>query len=505
MKPIKKFSTEMNQPKSILESLDSKALDELIKGMGFKDIHELKREKNLLSKLEALLKEVNPKQDISEDDAEEIVDDIKKKGEPKSLEDVMGEKEPETPVGKPEEIEEEEETEDKEETEEESDEDEMDKKEDSEDKAEVEVEVEDSEDNKDTEDKVEVEVEVEDDKESEDDEVEAEEESEKTPKATRRIMTFEDFVQEETKTINKNVSYRDDDEEKEDYAVVVASKDNDMEVEETVSTTKSAVKSFSQFVNEAYVKKSAVKEAFTFADAVDTAGEDVKKNEKGIASALKALKARTASDISIMTDTTEDDGLFDAIEGMKELSINSSIYDNAYLGKYKGKDVVVFGDGEDLFAYVKEGVGEVITKIEGDEIADEVAGADGIAIPTMKGDGSETAAGIAGDIMAMGKPEEKKEEEGEELVTKDQEITKEPETSKDEAETQGKVVVKESVNEAEIKSDEEFKEYAFAVLQQAFGDDFDEAKAQEVVDGLISKYSGDYGAMVGALQSTMGS
>ena len=48
MKPIKKFSTEMNQPKSILESLDSTALDELIKGMGFKDIHELKREKNLL-------------------------------------------------------------------------------------------------------------------------------------------------------------------------------------------------------------------------------------------------------------------------------------------------------------------------------------------------------------------------------------------------------------------------------------------------------------------------
>ena len=301
MKPIKKFSTEMNQPKSILESLDSKALDELIKGMGFKDIHELKREKNLLSKLEALLKEVNPKQDISEDDAEEIVDDIKKKGEPKSLEDVMGEKEPETPVGKPEEIEEEEETEDKEETEEESDEDEMDKKEDSEDKAEVEVEVEDSEDNKDTEDKVEVEVEVEDDKESEDDEVEAEEESEKTPKATRRIMTFEDFVQEETKTINKNVSYRDDDEEKEDYAVVVASKDNDMEVEETVSTTKSAVKSFSQFVSEAMVDK-------------------------------------------------------------------------------------------------------------GPELKDEEASADSIVVPIAKGDGSETAAGIAGDIMAMGKPEEKKEQ-----------------------------------------------------------------------------------------------
>jgi ribonucleoside-diphosphate reductase alpha chain len=57
MKSIKKFSTEMNQPKSILESIDSKALTELINGMGFKDIHELKKEKALLTKLEALLKE----------------------------------------------------------------------------------------------------------------------------------------------------------------------------------------------------------------------------------------------------------------------------------------------------------------------------------------------------------------------------------------------------------------------------------------------------------------
>lgn len=384
MKPIKKFSTEMNQPKSILESLDSKALDELIKGMGFKDVHELKREKNLLSKLEALLKEVNPKQNISEDDAEEIEDDIKKKGEPKSLEDVTGEKEPETPVGKPEEIEEEEKSEDKEETEEESDEDEM---EGSKDK--VEVEVEDSTKDKDSSDKVEVEVEVED---------EAEEESAQTPKATRKIMTFEDFIQEETKTVNKNVSYRDDDEEKEDYALPVAdSKDNDMEVEETVSTSNAAVKSFSQFVAEAMVDK-------------------------------------------------------------------------------------------------------------GPELKDEEESADNTVVPIAKGDGPESAAGIAGDIMAMGKPEEKKEEEGEELVTKDQKITKDPETSKDDVNAQGTVVVGESViNEEDITTDEQFKEYAFAILQKAFGDEFDEAKAQEVVDGLTSKYSGDYGAMVGALQSTMGS
>ena len=60
------------------------------------------------------------------------------------------------------------------------------------------------------------------------------------------------------------------------------------------------------------------------------------------------------------------------------------------------------------------------------------------------------------------------------------------------------------VNEAEVKSAEDFKEYAVSVLQQAFGEDYDEAKAMEVIDGLISKHGEDYGAMVGALQSSLG-
>ena len=65
--------------------------------------------------------------------------------------------------------------------------------------------------------------------------------------------------------------------------------------------------------------------------------------------------------------------------------------------------------------------------------------------------------------------------------------------------------VKESVvNEAEIKSDEEFQEYAFTVLKKAFGDDFDEAKGQEIVDGILSKSDGDYGAAVGMLTSSLG-
>lgn len=61
-----------------------------------------------------------------------------------------------------------------------------------------------------------------------------------------------------------------------------------------------------------------------------------------------------------------------------------------------------------------------------------------------------------------------------------------------------------SINEAEIKSDDEFKEYVTAVLKKAFGKDFDQAKADEVANGLIQKHKGDYGAMVGALQSSMG-
>lgn len=65
--------------------------------------------------------------------------------------------------------------------------------------------------------------------------------------------------------------------------------------------------------------------------------------------------------------------------------------------------------------------------------------------------------------------------------------------------------VQESVvNEAEIKTDEEFKEYAFTVLKKAFGDDFDEAKGEEVVDGILKNSDGDYGAAVGMLTSSLG-
>jgi hypothetical protein len=112
------------------------------------------------------------------------------------------------------------------------------------------------------------------------------------------------------------------------------------------------LQTLNEFVNEDNMTK------FTFDDAVDTAGELVRDEEKGIASALKALGAKKGVEISILTDTTEDDGedLYDAIKKMKTLPIKSNVYDKAYHGKYKGKNVVVFDGGEDLFAYVKESV-----------------------------------------------------------------------------------------------------------------------------------------------------
>lgn len=61
------------------------------------------------------------------------------------------------------------------------------------------------------------------------------------------------------------------------------------------------------------------------------------------------------------------------------------------------------------------------------------------------------------------------------------------------------------LNEAEVKSDAEFKEYAFSVLKKAFGDEFDEAKAQDVVDGILDKCGDDYGACVGMLNKSLGS
>jgi hypothetical protein len=64
--------------------------------------------------------------------------------------------------------------------------------------------------------------------------------------------------------------------------------------------------------------------------------------------------------------------------------------------------------------------------------------------------------------------------------------------------------VSEAVNEADVTDKEGFKKYIYALYKKAFADDFDETKADDVVNGLIKKYKTDWGAMIGAAQSSLG-
>ena len=586
MKPIKKFSMMSKAEGSINESADVNhdAVMDLVKKMGYESVEELKKEKNLLTKLEGLLKDVSPKDDISEDEleedrAEDIADEVKKKGEPKSLE--SEEDKDEDKVGTEGEVAE-------------TDEVEEDTADDIEDEVLAKGEPKDIEDK--AGDKVSDDPAITADVPAEADEVEDEEgvevaaEEEETPAATKRIMAFEDFIKEKEVTVNKNVKYHDDDEEKEDYSVVAASAkppaedddedegeddekkgdeledkgdkkvdseddkekadhykgavksddkqidalkkdvEYDKEEEEDAEKNESKIMSFSTFVNEAYDRvvfggdkgdKSKTHDGEDFEDEDEDDKKDESANEKYddvVLGGNKGDKSKTHDGEDFEDDDEKDE------------SANEK-YDDVVLGGNKGDkskthDGEDFEDDDEKDESVEEAVGEVITKVEGDEIKDEEAGDDGIAIPVIKGDGPETAAGIAGDMMDMGKPKSI-EGKGKELITPDQKIT---DVVKGEADDKadGTEIVKEEeevlpddsiaekfrklannklgkVNEAEIKSADQFKEYAMKMLKDAFGDDFDETKATETADGLIDKYGEDYGAMVGALQSTMGS
>lgn len=471
MKPIKKFSTITTANDSILESatVNHDAVMDLVKKMGYESVEELKKEKNLLSKLEALLKDFTPKQDISEDEieedrAEDIEDELKKKGEPRSLEGEEGKKEEDDEVGATGEVAE-------------TDEVEEDKAKDIEDEVLAKGEPKDLEDK--AGDKVSDDPAITDEVPGEADDEDAGkdvEEEEETPAATRRIMAFEDFIKEKEVTVNKNVKYHDDDEEPEDYAVPVAASADPLAEEDDEE--------------EIEHDKDAAEDDYAHAEDLKKDAADDKRDED-----------------ELEDDDDDDDDIHHKKEESRIMSFSK------YVNEAYGSD-----EDEEMEESDEEEVTEEVDN--GPELKDETTDDNGITISVAKGDGAETAAGIAGDIMDMGKPEEEPDSKGEELVTKDQNITTTPETAKDEADVQGTVVVKEEeeveaeeeeaveeakISEKEIKSDEEFEEYANAILKDAHGEDFDEAKAKEVIDGLKSKYSGDYGAMVGALQSTMGS
>ena len=510
MKPIKKFSLMAKADDSINESADPNhdAVMDLVKKMGYESVEELKKEKNLLTKLEGLLKDVSPKDDISEDEleedrAEDIADEVKKKGEPKSLE--SEEDKDEDKVGTDGEVAE-------------TDEVEEDSAKDIEDEVLAKGEPKDVEDK--AGDKVSDDPEITAEVPAEADEVEDEEgvevaaEEEETPAATKRIMAFEDFIKEKEVTINKNVKYHDDDEEKEDYSVVAASADAISEDDEDKGMEDE-------------------KEGDELEDKGDKKVDSEDDKEKA-----DHYKGAVKSDDSEI-DALKKDAEYDEEEEKKDESRIMS-FSNFVTESYDEEEVEEEEEIEAEEEAVEEAVGEVITKVTGDEIADEEAGDDGLAIPAEKGDGSETAAGIAGDIMDMGKVKVQPESKGEELVTKDQKITTEVKGEADDLkdatevpakmgdgsesaagiagdimdmgkvkaqpEAKGAALVGEAkINEKDITSADEFKEYAMAILKDAFGDDFDETKATETADGLIDKYGEDYGAMVGALQSTMGS
>ncbi len=510
MKPIKKFSMMSKAEGSINESADVNhdAVMDLVKKMGYESVEELKKEKNLLTKLEGLLKDVSPKDDISEDEleedrAEDIADEVKKKGEPKSLE--SEEDKDEDKVGAEGEVAE-------------TDEVEEDAAKEIEDEVLAKGEPKDVEDK--AGDKVSDDPEITAEVPAEADEVEDEEgvevaaEEEETPAATKRIMAFEDFIKEKEVTINKNVKYHDDDEEKEDYSVVAASADAISEDDEDKGMEDE-------------------KEGDELEDKGDKKVDSEDDKEKA-----DHYKGAVKSDDSEI-DALKKDAEYDEEEEKKDESRIMS-FSNFVTESYDEEEVEEEEEIEAEEEAVEEAVGEVITKVTGDEIADEEAGDDGLAIPTEKGDGSETAAGIAGDIMDMGKVKVQPESKGEELVTKDQKITTEVkgegEDLKDatevpakmgdgsesaagiagdimnmgkvkvQPESKGSALVGEAkITEKEITSADEFKEYAMAILKDAFGDDFDETKATETAEGLLKKYGEDYGAMVGALQSTMGS
>ena len=490
MKPIKKFSMISSGAEAINESANEnqEAVMNLLNKMGYTSIEELKKEKNLLSKLEALVKEFDAKKDISEEEieedrAEDIEADIKAKGKPRSLEGEEGDKEEDGEVGASDsdgEVAEEEEVE-----------------------AEGEEEIEEDK-AKDVEQK---ELDIAKPKQLDDragekvgepeitDEVPAEADDETSG---RKIKTFEEYIKEKEVTVNKNIKYHDDDEEPEDYSVPVAASaeplaedDDDDDDEERGSEDERKGDELEdkgdKKVDDEDDKekedhyKGAVKSDDEEIDALkkdveydEEEEEDAKKDESRIMSFAKFVTEGYGME--------EDD--YDEDEETNEYGMEEDDYD------------------EDEEA--NENVGAVITKVEGDEIKDEESGDGGESIPVIKGDGPETAAGIAGDIMDMGKPKSV-EGKGKELVSKDQEITDVVKGEGDDLADGVEVVKEAKVSEKEIKNDGEFKEYATAILKDAHGDKFDEAKATEVIDGLLSKYKGDYGAMVGALQSTMGS
>ena len=67
--------------------------------------------------------------------------------------------------------------------------------------------------------------------------------------------------------------------------------------------------------------------------------------------------------------------------------------------------------------------------------------------------------------------------------------------------------IEKQLNESEesIKSEEDFKDYAKNKFKEVFGEEIDEDKMNEVIEGIIKKCDGDWGEAVGMLNKSFGS
>ena len=609
MKPLKKFSAILENDNSILESLTQTygtGILDLVKKLGYNSMEDIAKEKKLLSKLETLLKDLPKKSDISEDDAEDIEAEILKKGEPKSIESKAGQVVTKADGSDQSEVAEDEEVGgagktipkevgDGEKTADEIEADILKKgkpvaEPESKGKTkvspaeEITAEVPEDEDDPDAGRDIPIypheigeddEAVINDPEENDnpegypppaglsDDVPDPEEVDADEVEASRRIKTFEDFIQEDgdssTSTVIKKVRYSDDATEPEDYGVpIAASADPMADVEEDYDGEKRGED------DEAKGDEDEDKGD----KKVDS--EDDEEKEKHYAGAVKSDDEELAA-LKKDKDYDEEKEKDEAVEEdhliLSFAKFVTEKYDKVVLGGDAGdksktdpgeedyedeakKDEDCGSDHDEEEKEKDEAVTEETDEMEAkaetieDEDKAEETGAAGITIPKVKGDGSESAAGIAAGLVAKGKPKKEPESLGAGFVTKEQPIEEDPKDSPDEPDKYGKVVtsvpdstvsenltkkqeklpeglkrailkkagknpaeIEEALsrmNEKEITSDDEFKEYATTLLKKAHGDDFDEAKADDVINGLKDKYKGDYGAMVGALQSSMG-
>ena len=208
----------------------------------------------------------------------------------------------------------------------------------------------------------------------------------------------------------------------------------------------------------------------------------------------------------------------------EEVEVEGDIVTEGDIAKISKKEIMFHLDAFQKGDIEAEDLRQAIEEIIGEGNAFGAARAEAIAkgektfkvgdeeydVESIDAEDKENAEEYADEEGIKTENEEVTEDEIEIKVDGDYEIEVEKEDDEEESEEseeggEEEEVAEEGVtNEAEVKSDEEFKEYAFSVLGQAFGGKFDEEKAQEVVDGLLDKHGDDYGAAVGALQSSLG-